>query len=141
MARKPREVISAGGVIINDAGEILFCHPTGSRWNNWRLPKGVVDEGEAEDVAALREVLEETGYKCEIVAPLTTECRYRSSDRLGSCMKTLKMFLMRPIEKIQDPDWENDQFKWVSIREREATVSTREKELIEEAVEIWSKVN
>src|SRR5256885_9518773 len=38
----------------------------------WQLPKGLVDEGEKPEEAAVREVREETGIKAKIVAPLET---------------------------------------------------------------------
>ena len=34
------------------------------RYDDWSLPKGKVDPGETAPVAAVREVLEETGHHC-----------------------------------------------------------------------------
>jgi len=41
--------------------KFLVCHPTNSRWNNWSIPKGVVEEGEAVNEVWYRELREETG--------------------------------------------------------------------------------
>lgn len=51
-------------VLIKVGNEFLVCHPTGAGWiKDWSLPKGMKDEGETEEQAARREVLEETGIK------------------------------------------------------------------------------
>lgn len=50
-------VIAAGGVVKNEAGEILLIFRRGY----WDLPKGKLDEGESIAECAVREVEEETG--------------------------------------------------------------------------------
>ncbi len=50
-------VEAAGGVIFNSKNEILFIYRRG----HWDLPKGKLDPGETPEIAALREVEEETG--------------------------------------------------------------------------------
>lgn len=50
-------VEAAGGVVVNDRGEILMIY----RNNRWDLPKGYVEDGEGFMAAAAREVEEETG--------------------------------------------------------------------------------
>ncbi len=53
---------AAGGVVTNEGahrGEVLVMFRRGS----WDLPKGKIDEGETPEIAALREVEEETGVK------------------------------------------------------------------------------
>ena len=119
-------VISAGGIVTNARGEILFCHPTGSRWNNWRMPKGLVEEGEDLKKAALREVLEETGYECEILAPITAKVIYRTTHESKAANKELKMFLMRAGQQVKKPDWENDEFQWVPPEKAREYAADRE---------------
>jgi len=48
---------AAGGVVVNDRGELLLIHRRGK----WDLPKGKLDRGEEVEEAAIREVEEETG--------------------------------------------------------------------------------
>jgi 8-oxo-dGTP pyrophosphatase MutT (NUDIX family) len=56
--RKHFLVIQAsGGIVENETGEILMIHRRGK----WDLPKGKLDKGETLEMAAIREVQEETG--------------------------------------------------------------------------------
>jgi 8-oxo-dGTP pyrophosphatase MutT (NUDIX family) len=65
------EYVAAGGVVIHEGRVLLLDRP--SR-NEIRLPKGHVDPGESDDVAALRETVEETGYaQLTIVADLGSQ--------------------------------------------------------------------
>ena len=57
---------AAGGVPVRRRGdgeiEVLLVHrPT---YSDWTFPKGKVKSGEREEVAAVREVEEETGLRC-----------------------------------------------------------------------------
>ncbi len=50
---------AAGGVVFNENNEALMIFRRGY----WDLPKGKIDPGETKEVAAVREVQEETGIK------------------------------------------------------------------------------
>jgi 8-oxo-dGTP pyrophosphatase MutT (NUDIX family) len=52
-------VKAAGGLVLNEDGNILFIFRRGK----WDLPKGKLDEGESLETCAVREVQEETGLK------------------------------------------------------------------------------
>ena len=58
-----REEVSAGGVVLFGNAILLLRKFNG----DWVLPKGKVEEGENRQEAALREVLEETGVKADIL--------------------------------------------------------------------------
>ena len=60
---------AAGGFIRNEFGEYLFIF----RREKWDLPKGKLEEGETPEIAAIREVQEETGLQ------KITENSYRCS--------------------------------------------------------------
>jgi len=57
---------AAGGLIRNEKDETLLIFRRGK----WDLPKGKLDDGETLEQCAVREVLEETGLKVKLVAPL-----------------------------------------------------------------------
>jgi putative (di)nucleoside polyphosphate hydrolase len=50
---------SCGTLLVNQRGQILLCHVTGTR--NWDIPKGMQDPGESTLDAAMRELFEEAG--------------------------------------------------------------------------------
>ena len=62
MARsRARQEVSAGGVVYRlDGGRVLFLLIRDS-YANWGFPKGHLEQGEAPEAAAVREVVEETG--------------------------------------------------------------------------------
>src|SRR3989344_9072207 len=55
---KPKKVVCAGGVVLNDEGLVLVVN---SRGNSWSLPKGHLEKGESPLEAAVREIKEESG--------------------------------------------------------------------------------
>jgi len=71
----PQPSTSAGGVVVNQAGQVLVTNQDNLSWS---LPKGHIDPGEDELTAAIREVREETGVsQLEYVARLGEYDRYR----------------------------------------------------------------
>jgi 8-oxo-dGTP pyrophosphatase MutT (NUDIX family) len=63
---------AAGGVVVdiskNKPRYLLIHRP---RYNDWSLPKGKLNDGETHHDAALREVKEETGLVCDVLAKLS----------------------------------------------------------------------
>jgi len=76
------DIRAAGGAVLRSGPgrrlEVLLVHRPGHR--DWTLPKGKVEDGEAEEDCALREVAEETGLDC-LLGPELGASRYR--DRRG----------------------------------------------------------
>ena len=71
--RKPREEISAGGIVFRRDGERTFFLLIRDSYHNWGFPKGHLEDGEEPATAALREVSEETGLSSlELRAPVET---------------------------------------------------------------------
>jgi predicted NUDIX family NTP pyrophosphohydrolase len=66
--------------------EVLLVHPSGAynRRAPWSIPKGLPDPGEAEEAAARRETLEETGVVAGALVELG-RVRYRKSRKEIVC--------------------------------------------------------
>lgn len=110
----PRPILefSAGGLVIDEQGHFLLIRARDLRNRAvWTLPKGTLTSGETNEQAALREVQEETGYRCEVVRELepVTYWFQRDGRRIK---KTVRWFLMRPLEKVGDHDHEVDEVAW-----------------------------
>jgi 8-oxo-dGTP pyrophosphatase MutT (NUDIX family) len=62
----------AGGVVVRDDGPVRrFLLVTARRQpGQWVFPKGHIEEGETPEVAAVREVVEESGVVATVVSPL-----------------------------------------------------------------------
>lgn len=115
---KPKTVFefSAGGVVTRD-GEVLLVWARDLKGGSVvTLPKGLIKRGETGEEAALREVREETGFRCRVVNELPkSEYFYRRGDKL--VRKTVRWFLMEPIEKEGEHDHEIDDVRWLPVEE------------------------
>ena len=58
-----RIVRAAGGIVERDSRVLLVHRP---KYDDWSFPKGKLEDGETWEEAALREVEEETGLRCEV---------------------------------------------------------------------------
>ena len=108
---------SAGGVVVDDHGQFLLIRARDLRNRPvWTLPKGTLAEGETSEQAALREVCEETGYHCRVVRELeaVTYWFQRGGHRIK---KTVRWYLMHPLEKVGDHDHEVDEVAWTDREE------------------------
>lgn len=89
-----RVIKAAGGLVFRESSKgklkVLLAHRP--RYDDWSLPKGKADKGETPEETALREVREETGFLCRIVAPLGIT-RYR----VKNGVKEVHWFAMRPL--------------------------------------------
>jgi len=111
-------VRSAGGVVLRQQ-EVLLIRVSDIKGRPvWSFPKGRLDPGETPAQAAVREVMEETGWCCRIEADLsTTEYWFQREGR--RFRKTVVWFKMTPVERAGVPDGEVEEVAWV---EREAAV-------------------
>jgi 8-oxo-dGTP pyrophosphatase MutT (NUDIX family) len=117
---RPLLQFSAGGLVVDDGGRILLIRARDLRNQPvWTLPKGTLNPGETSADAALREVREETGYACEVVRELeaVTYWFQRDGQRIR---KTVRWYLMRPVEKVGDHDHEVDEVAWADRAEARA---------------------
>jgi 8-oxo-dGTP pyrophosphatase MutT (NUDIX family) len=117
------EVRAAGGVLVED-GRVLLVHRP--RYDDWSLPKGKAKEGESYLACALREVEEETGFRCEPLRELG-ETRYEVIEG----PKTVRYWLMQRFGGEFEPNAEVDEIRWLEPAEAAALLTQeRDRELL-----------
>ena len=118
---RTRRQVSAGGVLIRRAAEgpqvLLASRRTRKGELVWGLPKGLVEEGESAEEAALREVREETGYLGEVRESLG-EVSYWFVWDDERVHKTVHFFLMEDSgEAPGERDHEMEEVRWFPVGE------------------------
>src|SRR5690554_1961185 len=84
--------VSSGGVVVFGNAILLLRKYNG----DWVLPKGRLEKGESIRTAALREVLEETGVKGEVIEYIgEVNYRYKNLRQNEIVYKTVHWYLMR----------------------------------------------
>ena len=114
-----RVIQAAGGLVFRRSTKgklkVLLAHRPS--YDDWGLPKGKADKGESPQETAVREVLEETGFHCRIVAPVGVT-RYR----INNGVKEVTWFAMRPLP--DSPGFkknkEVDEVRWVTWKQAAA---------------------
>lgn len=132
--------VSAGGVAHRvDDGRVEVVLIKTSSEGRWQLPKGMIDPGETPEIAALREVREEAGIRCEIVEPLDVIEYWFVASFDGAPKKRyhkkVHFFLMKYLEgDVNDHDHEVVEARWVEIDQAGRMLAfDGEKELIVKA--------
>ena len=122
--------VSAGGVVYRRGagGAMDIALIRVGPQERWQLPKGLVDEGEAPELTAVREVREEAGVNARLVAPLEViEYWYVGDDRAGRRVRFHKFVHLFVLEyengDVADHDYEVDEARWVPLEEAERTLA------------------
>jgi 8-oxo-dGTP pyrophosphatase MutT (NUDIX family) len=111
-----RSEYSSGGAVFSSRDGQLHVAMIATRGKTrWGLPKGAVSRGETPEMAALREVREETGLEASIVQPLDTiEYFFRAGETL--IRKRVDFFLMRYVAGELEPQLsEVDAVAWFEL--------------------------
>ena len=130
---------SAGGVAFRknaDDVEIAIVKITPEM--RWQLPKGLVDEGESNESAALREVREEAGIEADLIEPIDTIEYWFVGQYNGPRTrfhKFVHFFLMRYRSgDVRDHDLEVEEARWVGIDDAVRMLAFKsEKDIVEKA--------
>jgi 8-oxo-dGTP pyrophosphatase MutT (NUDIX family) len=138
--------ISAGGVAFRMNGsrtEIAVVAVNPSR--RWQLPKGIIDAGESEEIAALREVREEAGIECELMEKIETIEYWYVATARGERVryhKFVHFFLLKYLSgDVRHHDHEIAEARWVALDEAVAMLAFQsEKDVVEKAKNIIEKL-
>jgi 8-oxo-dGTP diphosphatase len=118
---KDKLVRAAGGVVTRDRSgttEVLVVHRP--RYDDWSLPKGKLEAGEGDEAAALREVEEETGLRCQLLEELGTR---RYEDRHGRPKQVRYWHMVCPDPGAFVPNNEVDELRWLPLDEAATLLS------------------
>lgn len=114
-------VHAAGGVVrrlAEDGGwEVLVVHRP--RYDDWTMPKGKRDPGEDDETCALREIEEESGFRCALGAELPGTSY---TDRKGR-PKVVRYWVATVVSGAFAPNDEVDEVRWVAPAEAEELLS------------------
>ena len=122
------DIAAAGGVVVrrDEEGRTRVAAIHRPKYGDWSLPKGKLEENEGWLEAALREVEEETGYRCEA----TVELPHVSYLDRKSRRKLVRYWLMEPIEGEFTAHEEVDELHWVTHSEADELLTyAHDKEL------------
>ena len=137
-----RERVSAGGVAYRAAeGSFEIAVIRSARESRWQLPKGIVDPGETNEQAAIREVREEAGIDCELLEKIDS-IDYWYVDRWSAepvrVHKNVHFYLMKYLKgDIAHHDHEVDEVRWVPVEEAGKILAfSAEKQVVKKAKEM-----
>ena len=119
---KTRNETSAGGVVFRaDAGGGIEIAVIRTHERRWQLPKGWIEEGEAPETTAVREVREEAGVEAEPVCELgTIEYWFNANydEEPARVHKFIHFYLLRYVAgSTDDHDDEVVEARWMPIDE------------------------
>jgi len=130
---------SAGGLVVDtETGRAAVIGRRDRRGRLlWSLPKGHIESNESIEMAALREVQEETGIEATIIVKLS-DIRYWFYANKVKHSKIFHFFLMRYVSGTPTPqEGEVDEVIWVKLDEMlEMLTHVNERRLIEIAQKI-----
>lgn len=127
---------SAGGIVYNE-GKVLTI-----KWlsKNWiEFPKGTIEKDETKEDACTREVLEETGYKTNILQPLgdvTFEFVWGDGKRYKKTIYSYLLELANSSEPTPErEDHEDYENAWMTIDDAKKQLThDTDKELLQRAI-------
>lgn len=125
-------ITAAGGLVfstIDGETRVLVIHRP--RYDDWSFPKGKHDDGESDEVAALREIDEETNVTGRIVSRLADVVYTTPNDNL----KRVTYFGVRAIGRPKfRPNSEVDRIEWLSKKQaRKRLTYEHDRELLKRA--------
>jgi 8-oxo-dGTP pyrophosphatase MutT (NUDIX family) len=140
---KTRFEYSAGGVVVREGPKgpevALASRRTRHGELAWGLPKGLVEEGEQPEQAALREVREETGLVAEIRSHVDDISYWFVWDEMR-VKKKVSFFLMEAVGgDVADHDHEMEEVRWFPLAGADREASYRsEQQVLRKAADLYA---
>ena len=129
--------LSAGGAVVHDSNVIVVVpvKRDAQRRRVVVLPKGHLDEGETDELAAIREVMEETGVMAELIDKLgDVEYSYERRGRRRNKRVAFYLFEYRS-GSLEDHDHEIEEARWMPLEEAaQALTYPGEREMVRRAL-------
>jgi 8-oxo-dGTP pyrophosphatase MutT (NUDIX family) len=127
--------VSAGGVAFrSNKSETEVAIVSIMPGRRWQLPKGIVEQGELPEAAALREVREEAGIETKLLAAIEIIEYWYVGERRGQRVryhKFVHFFLMAYVSgDVSDHDHEVAEARWVKIDEASEMLAFKNERLI-----------
>ena len=112
VVRVPRPAVGVGVHDVDRGVLLLWRHRFITDTWGWEIPAGRVEDGEALESAARREVLEETGWRC---GPLTEVVRWHPTNGLSD--QQFVVFEAEGAEHAGEPTepFESERIEWLSV--------------------------
>ena len=97
---------AAGGIVINQNGEVLLERRGDMKKESWGLPGGIMELGEVAHETVIREIFEETGLKVEVLRFLGvyTSRGFVKYDNGDQCQMVTQVFVCRAVAGESRPD-------------------------------------
>ncbi|WP_243790170.1 NUDIX hydrolase [Saccharopolyspora gloriosae] len=116
---------AAMALVLDDSGEnvlMSYRHRFVPDVWNYELPGGLLNEEEAPEITAAREVEEETGYRPRSIEHLTT-----FEPMIGTVTNPHHVYLARGAEWVSDAsELDEGKFRWIPTSELRGLIASRE---------------
>jgi 8-oxo-dGTP diphosphatase len=130
---------SAGGIIFRRSGDLVEVALIATKKKTvWTLPKGIIDKNESPEMAAVREIQEETGLTGVIIDQIGEKSYwFYLKDENAKCKKTVTYFLLEYVSgDTSNFSWEVDEARWFPIEEASRSLAYRsDREVLFRAIE------
>ena len=135
---RPGPLIGGDGAIINSNEEILLIRRADNEM--WAMPGGLLEVGETPAEGVVREILEETGIKCQITKLIGIyDSRLWGTTSPFHIYQLLFLGLPLPSKPINPPSHENEiiSYKWFTESSLPENIDPGHIKRIPEAFKVW----